>query len=286
MKDNKLCAALIGGSGFDPRNILADKDMISVRTPFGDVDVAIGMVGKVKVAAINRHRDGFSVPAHLINHRANISALWWVGVDTIISTSAVGGINRFLRPGYFVLVDQYIHLGALPMTFFDGNYGIRYCDMTKPYCKEIRKNLQMAYESHAAVTSPADFKCRIAGTYICTNGPQFETPAEIKFYEKIGGDVIGMTNPPEAKLSRELGICYQTICVVANYATGIKKQPLSQEEVYETMAKSSEKLSDIIARSVANLIPKNLRSCQCGNLKGPTDNLTEVMKNLNKRNAL
>ncbi len=271
---NSVGIGLIGGSGFDSRKLLSQKRTENVKTPYGNVDVAAGKIGRRRVVAINRHKDGVSIPAHRINHRANLLALWWLGVRRIISTSAVGAINRRIRPGQLVLVDQYIHLGAPPITFFDGEYGVRYSDMTKPYCPEIGGNITDAFEK----MSVPFFSLR--GLYVCANGPQFETPAEIKFYARMGADVIGMTNPPEAKLARELGICYRTICVVANYAAGISSKPLSEEDVYKTMADSARLISDVILYAVIRLGYNNF--CQCKELGGSTEKLAEVMRDLNK----
>ncbi|NLI91401.1 MAG: S-methyl-5'-thioadenosine phosphorylase [Peptococcaceae bacterium] len=247
--------ALIGGTGVENLS-LADKTEITVDTPYGSVPLQTGKIGNVEMAFLRRHGSGHTVPPHRINYRGNIWALRELGVRKILATGAVGSISPEFRTGDIVLVDQFLDFTKnRPQTFFEGGeQGVLHVDVSDPYCPELRKNI-----ISGAQTIGLDVK--EGGVYVCTEGPRFETPAEIKMYNILGGHLVGMTGVPEVVLARELGLCYATMALVTNEAAGISKQPLTHSEVIATM--------NMLGATVAKLIESTCRflkkeqSCYC-----------------------
>jgi len=157
-------------------------------------------------------------------------------------------MNPEYKPGDFVLPDQFIDFTKSRHTsFFDGGTnGVVHVDMTEPYCPTLRRNVIQA------AAELGDCRLHDKGTYVCTEGPRFETPAEIRMFQKLGGDIVGMTNVPEVCLAREAEICYATVSMVTNFAAGISDKPLTHEEVVDAMAKSSLRLRQLILKSIEN----------------------------------
>ncbi|MCL4426557.1 MAG: S-methyl-5'-thioadenosine phosphorylase [Firmicutes bacterium] len=249
--------AIIGGTGvYDPR-ILSDIREERVATPYGEVSCKIGRYKGEEVLFLARHGEKHSVPPHLVNYQANIWALKKVGITRIIATAAVGSLNPDLRPGDFVFTDQFIDFThARPFTFFEGGErGVVHTDFTEPYCPEIRG----AMEQRA---STLGIRYHNRGTYLCTEGPRYETPAEIKAFARLGADLVGMTNVPEVVLAHEAGICYGLVAMVTNFASGISPTPLTHEEVLEVMAENGEKLK-ALAMGIIESLPVT-RTCHCG----------------------
>ncbi|MFZ5824457.1 MAG: S-methyl-5'-thioadenosine phosphorylase [Bacillota bacterium] len=255
--ESKVRLAIIGGTGvYDPRILENIREEI-ITTPYGDAKVRIGTYQGEAVAFLARHGTNHSVPPHLINYRANIWALKMLGVERVIATTAVGSVNRNMKPGDFVLTDQFIDFTkGRASTFFDGGEaGVVHTDFTEPYCPEVRAIL-------AGAAKEANIAAHNGGTYVCTEGPRFETPAEIRMFATLGGDLVGMTNVPEVVLAREAGICYTTVSMVTNFAAGISPTNLTHEEVLEVMAANSENLKRLVMAALAS-IPAE-RHCHCG----------------------
>lgn len=247
--------AIIGGSGVYDPHILLDVHDLTVDTPFGEVDVTVGRYSGQEIVFMARHGRGHSIPPHRINYRANIWALARLGVERIFATTAVGSLNSDMKPGDFVLVDQFIDMTkGRPSTYFEGgDAGVAHLDYTEPYCIEIRKAVRKAAQDNGIAV-------HFGGCYVCTEGPRFETKAEIAAYHRLGGDLVGMTNVPEVVLARELGICYSTISMVTNFAAGISLKPLSHQEVLDVMAENTEKLKALLKLA----LPEIPRERQCG----------------------
>lgn len=249
--------AIIGGTGvYDPR-ILSQVREERIATPYGEARLRVGTYGGEEIAFLPRHGATHSVPPHLINYRANIIALKQLGVQRVVATTAVGSVNRQMKPGDFVLVDQFLDFTKNRVsTFFDGGeQGVVHTDFTEPYCPQVRAVLAQAAAAEGILTHPA-------GVYVCTEGPRFETPAEIRMFERLGGDLVGMTNVPEVTLAREAGLCYTTVSMVTNFAAGISPTNLTHEEVLEVMAENSDKLKRLVMATMS-AIPLE-RSCLCG----------------------
>jgi 5'-methylthioadenosine phosphorylase len=253
--------AIIGGTGvYDPR-ILSEIREESVQTPYGEVRLRVGIYAGEEVAFLPRHGATHSVPPHLINYRANIYALKVLGVERVLATTAVGSVNTTMKPGDFVLTDQFLDFTkGRPATFFDGGeQGVVHTDFTEPYCPECRKVLIEAADR-------VGIAIHRTGCYVCTEGPRFETPAEIRMFATLGGDLVGMTNLPEVVLAREAGLCYATISMVTNFGAGISPTALTHEEVLEVMAANAEKLKRLVMEAL-QAIPKE-RGCTCGKSAG------------------
>ncbi|HVB09229.1 MAG TPA: S-methyl-5'-thioadenosine phosphorylase [Bacillota bacterium] len=226
--------AIIGGTGLYDPGMLDEPRAIVASTPYGTASLHVGRHAGREVAFLPRHGAEHGVPPHRVNYRANIWALRQVGARRIIATAAVGSLRRELGPGSIVLVDQFLDFTkSRPSTFYDSS--VRHTDMTEPYCPGLRALLARAADRTGAPATAS-------GTYVCTEGPRFETPAEIRMFAAMGGDVVGMTGVPEVVLAHEAGLHYATIAIVTNFAAGISPQPLTHEEVVAVMAENSERL--------------------------------------------
>ena len=240
---------IIGGSGVYELTHKADSCTKKlVKTDYGDVEVSILEIFSKKVAFIPRHAQGHSIPPHKINFRANIDALRNVGVTQIIATNSVGSMNEEMPPGSFVIPDDFLDFSQnRPNTFYEDN--VVHIDMTEPYCPHLRDVLDNSGD------------VILGGTYVCTEGPRFETPAEIKMFKMLGGDLVGMTGLPEVALAREREICYNSICIVSNYASGISENPLTIDEVFEIVKERENDLFELIYNFIRNV--DDLKDCSC-----------------------
>jgi 5'-methylthioadenosine phosphorylase len=249
--------AIIGGTGvYDPKILNNVREQV-IPTPYGVVRFMSGEYAGKEIAFIPRHGSKHSIPPHLINYRANIWAMKKLGVKNIIATTAVGSLNLAMKPGNFVLIDQFLDfIKNRTTTFYEGGArGVVHVDVTTPYCPSIRAVL-------AETAAKLGITIHQQGTYVCTEGPRFETPAEIKMFAKFGGDVVGMTNVPEVILAREAEMCYATISMVTNFAAGISPQPLTHHEVLETMQANTENIKQLILATIKRLEPDTDCACQ------------------------
>ena len=208
---------------------------------------------------ICRHGFNHSVPPHLINYRANIAALKLLGVKRVITTSAVGTLNESMPPGSLILLDQFMDFtSGREATFFNGgDEGVIHLDYTNPYCESLK-----GYIMRAADDIGMDVVN--GGCYVCTQGPRFETAAEIRMMKMMGADVVGMTNVPEVVLAREAEMCYASIAMATNWAAGMSDQPLTHEEVVDFMSDNVSKFKKLILRTV-DLIDEN-SECGCNSI--------------------
>ena len=240
---------IIGGSGV--YEITNKADLVTsktVETEWGDVEVSILDIFSKKVAFIPRHAQGHSIPPHKINYKANIDALKKVGVTKIIATNSVGSMNEEMPPGSFVVPDDFLDFTqARDNTFFEDS--VVHIDVTQPYCPCLADILSQSGD----VISGA--------TYVCTEGPRFETPAEIKMFKMLGGDLVGMTGLPEVTLAREREICYNSICIVSNYASGISQSELTIDEVFEILKNKEDDLHRLIYNFIKNV--DDALDCSC-----------------------
>jgi 5'-methylthioadenosine phosphorylase len=208
----KAPVGVIGGSGLYGVRELQPIEEVSVTTPFGDPSDAllIGRWNGVTVAFLPRHGRGHRLMPSHINARANIFAMKLLGVEWLISVSAVGSMREDIAPGEVVIPDQFFdRTVARPSTFFQEGL-VAHVSFAEPVCGELSGILQAA-----AVRAGA--RVHRGGTYLCIEGPQFSTRAESRIYRQWGVDVIGMTNIPEAKLAREAEMSYATLAFVTDY---------------------------------------------------------------------
>lgn len=204
--------AIIGGSGFE--HLFKTAEQISVGTPYGiAAPLMIRKMGDQTVVFLPRHGRAHSIPPHQISYRANIWALHDVGVERIIALNAVGAINRDFKPGDIVIPHDFIDFTKFRSVTFYDEAPVTHVDVSQPYCPEMRKQL---VETLRKFSMPV----RERAVIVCTEGPRFETPAEIEMFRRLGDDVVGMTGMPEAVLARELEMCYATVCYVPNMAAG------------------------------------------------------------------
>lgn len=250
---------LIGGTGiYNPRLMEQTREMVE-STPYGEARVVIGKSDGEELVFITRHGAKHSVPPHLVNYRANIMALKQLGVEIIIATAAVGSLHLDRKPGEYVLADQFLDFTKTRKTsFFEGNeQGVLHCDMTVPYCPLVRAAIETAGQE-------IGLKIHNGGTYVCTEGPRFETAAEIEMFKMLGGNLVGMTSVPEVCLARELGMCYGNISIVTNHAAGISPNILTHAEVVEVMKNSTHDVRYLIKESLKYL--GGQRDCDCSRI--------------------
>jgi len=249
--NNEAEIAIIGGTGLE--ELFKGFKTFNVGTPYGFSNpIFIGEIQSRRVAFLPRHGRKHDIPPHKVNYGANIYALHKLKVERIIATNAVGAINLNFKPGDLVVPHDIVDFTKQrQLTFYD-QAPVTHIDFTEPYCPEIRKILIEKAGKMGAVHDRA--------VYVCTEGPRFESPAEIRMFRILGCDVVGMTGIPEAVLARELGICYATLCFVSNMAAGIAGK-LTYEEVLETSKAVMPKIRKIILEAIASL-PKD-KSCQC-----------------------
>ncbi len=235
-EDNGLLA-IIGGTGLDARDAnsplrqaLREVREETVTTRWGQAQVTHARLDDRPILFLHRHAapgKTHSIPPHRVNYRANIAALKMLGATAILASTAVGSLRREWLPGTLVLLDQFLDFTtACDKTFFDER--AVHVDLTEPYCPRLRSLL-------ALTAADLNIALHDGGTYACTDGPRFETPAEIRAYARLGADVVGMTGVPEVVLAREANISYAGVSVVSNLAAGVSPQPLTQAEVLAAM---------------------------------------------------
>ncbi len=203
---------VIGGSGLYNLPELQEGQWHQIDSTFGQPSdqFLFGEIAGVSVAFVPRHGRGHILAPRDINYRANIDALKRCGVEDIISVSAVGSLDDSLPPGMFVLVDQYVDRTHLRESSFFGVGCVAHVSMADPVSREMNDII-------AATAKDLGIDCRLKGTYLAMEGPQFSARSESELYRSWGCNVIGMTNMPEAKLAREAEICYASICMVTDY---------------------------------------------------------------------
>jgi 5'-methylthioadenosine phosphorylase len=256
---------IIGGTGLGDAlgEHIIDVELCDVDTPFGKPSTAImvGKIGKRKIALLNRHGKGHKLSPSEVPFSANIFALKMLGVHTIISSGAVGSLRKEIAPGDLVIVDQFIDKTFKRQSSFFGGFAAVHCEMSEPVCGRVRKLLCDAAET-------INIKTHSSGTYICMEGPQFSTRAESLMHRKWGGDLIGMTAMPEAKLAREAQICYALIALPSDYdcwrphKKQIDKQALLKEIManLQTATKNCLELIKAVLHGGSELV---FEDCSC-----------------------
>ncbi len=250
----KIRFAVVGGTGLE--RLFKDSKQQTVETPYGAITSLFSTEAAGKsVVLLARHGQDHSIPPHRINYRANVYALHKLGVDRILATNAVGGIARKLEPGDVVVPNDFIDFTKLrPTTFYD-EAPVTHVDVSEPYCPKLRRVLiETAREEGLHVWD--------GGVLACTEGPRFETPAEIEMFRRMGCDVIGMTGFPEAVLARELEMCYATICYVSNMAAGAQER-LTAAEVSKVSRTVLPKIEMVLTHSLERLPYKRVDNCPC-----------------------
>ncbi|MCH9039600.1 MAG: S-methyl-5'-thioadenosine phosphorylase [Chloroflexi bacterium] len=249
--------AFIGGSGLYNMDGLPDRDEIEISTPFGPPSdrIVTGTLNGVGIAFLPRHGKGHRLSPTELPARANIYALKTLGVERIISISAVGSLKESVRPLDLLVPDQLIDRTRSRKDTFFGNGIVAHVGFAEPFCPALSEVLaQSARDQKASVHS--------GGTYVVMEGPQFSTRAESQLYRSWGASVVGMTALPEAKLAREAEICYATLALVTDYDVWRQsEEQVSVELVIANLVQNTETSRKIIVDVVTKLPRK--RDCAC-----------------------
>src|SRR5215470_14994503 len=249
---------VIGGSGLYSMSGLTNTREIRVKTPFGEPSdkIVVGTFEGKRVAFLARHGRGHRILPGELNFRANIYAMKLLGVERIISVSAVGSLREDLRPGEFLVPDQFFDSTKGRKSTFFGNGIVAHVTFDKPTCADL-----------SSVLSDACVSCGVPvhrkGIYICMEGPQFSTLAEANFHRAMKFDVIGMTNVTEAKLAREAEICYATIAMITDYDCWHPEHDSVTVSTIVAMLNQNASNAQNVVREAVKTMPAE-RKCNCG----------------------
>lgn len=246
----KADIGIFGGSGF--YSFLENINEVKVDTPYGspsDSIICAEYKGK-NIAFMPRHKKNHSIPPHKINYRANLYAMKEIGVKKIIAPTASGSLQKHIKPGDFVICDQFIdRTSGREDTFFDGP-DVQHISSADPYDETLRE---------LAIKTGKSLNIRIheRGTVVVIQGPRFSTRAESKWFSSMGWEVINMTQYPEAYLAKELDIDYVNISLITDYDTGLEGsddiKPVTHEEVLKVFNENNEKLKSMLYKMIEKL---------------------------------
>jgi 5'-methylthioadenosine phosphorylase len=256
--DKKAAIGIIGGSGLYSMSGLTEIREVQVKTPFGDPSDAIvlGALEGKRVAFLARHGRGHRILPGEINYRANVYAMKLLGVERIISVSAVGSLQEDLRPGEFLVPDQFFDRTRNRVSTFFGDGLVAHVAFAHPTCGQVGGVLADCCV-HEAI------KVHRRGTYICMEGPQFSTLAEAQVHRQLRFEVIGMTNVTEAKLAREAEICYAAIAMITDYdCWHPEHESVTASQIIATLNQNAENAQRVL-RAAVRALPQG-RTCKCG----------------------
>lgn len=248
---------IIGGSGLYNMPGFSDVREVKLETPFGDPSDAfiLGTLEGRKVAFLARHARGHRILPSELNFRANIMGMKMLGVERILSLSAVGSLKQEHKPTDFLIPDQFVDRTSKRISTFFGDGLVAHVSFGDPVCPEVAKVMNAACQQAKVVG-------KMGGTYICMEGPQFSTKAESNLYRSWGMDVVGMTNLQEAKLAREAEICYATLAMVTDYdCWHPEHDSVTVEQVVGVLHKNAENACNVVRQAVTAM-PKE-HSCKC-----------------------
>ncbi|MGC1483729.1 MAG: S-methyl-5'-thioadenosine phosphorylase [Candidatus Acidiferrum sp.] len=249
---------IIGGSGLYSMNGLTKTREVQIETPFGEPSdtIVVGTLEGKRVAFLARHGRGHRILPSEINFRANVYAMKLLGVERIISVSAVGSLMEELRPGEFLVPDQFVDRTKNRVSTFFGEGLVAHVGFDKPTCGQV-----------SGVLADASVHCGVMvhrrGTYVCIEGPQFSTLAEANLHRQLRFEVIGMTNVTEAKLAREAEICYATIAMITDFdCWHPEHESVTASQIIATLVQNAENAQRVL-REAVRAMPEE-RSCKCG----------------------
>ena len=256
---------IIGGTGLgDALNEqLIDSEHHEIETPFGkpSTSILVGKLGRNRIAFLNRHGEGHKLAPSEVPFTANIFALKKLGVRAVIATGAVGSLREEIRQAELVIVDQFIDKTYKRQPSFFSNFGTVHCEMAEPLCARLRNVLTKTAQK-------INLKTHSKGTYVCMEGPQFSTRAESLMHRDWGGDLIGMTAMPEAKLAREAQICYALIAMPSDYDCwrqhdeGQNSKTLLQE-IVANLQKATDNCLELIKAVLSSNSELVYEQCTC-----------------------
>ncbi len=253
MSEVQHTVGVFGGSGL--YRLLDDVEEVAVATPYGppSARIRIGEIDGTRVAFMPRHGDNHELPPHRINYRANVWAMREVGATRIVGPCACGSLKPELRPGTFVIADQFMdRTRGREDTFYDGPQ-TTHVAAAEPYCEDMRQIL-------ARTARELDIPVADEGTVVVIHGPRFSTRAESRWFTAAGFDVVNMTQYPEAWLARELELCYANVSLVTDYDVGLEGvpgvEPVSAEAAFRVFAENLDRLRALLFRAVPQIGPQ------------------------------
>ncbi len=251
---------IIGGSGVYDIDGLINKRWEAVASPFGapSDELLFGELNGQQLVFLPRHGRGHKVPPSEINFRANIDVLKRAGVTDVISVSAVGSLREHLKPGMFVIVDQFIDRTFARNKSFFGSGLVAHVSMAHPVCSRLGDHIEAAAKEAGIVALRG-------GTYLVMEGPQFSSLAESELYRSWGCDVIGMTNMPEAKLAREAELCYATVAMVTDYdCWHPDHDDVTVEQIVKVLLANADKARSLVKQVAPKVISDvHGQGCSC-----------------------
>ncbi len=260
--DARAAIGIIGGSGLYSMAGLTNTREIRVKTPFGDPSetIVLGTLEGKRVAFLARHGRGHRILPSEINYRANVYAMKLLGVERIISVSAVGSLTEDLRPGEFLVPDQFFDRTKNRICTFFGEGIVAHVAFAHPTCGQVSAVLADACVHEAIMVHRR-------GTYLCIEGPQFSTLSEAEVHRQLRFQVIGMTNVTEARLTREAEICYATIAMITDYdCWHPEHESVTASQIIATLNQNAENAQKVLRTAVREL--PATRSCKCGSALG------------------
>ncbi|HEY9289556.1 MAG TPA: S-methyl-5'-thioadenosine phosphorylase [Candidatus Dormibacteraeota bacterium] len=250
---------IFGGSGF--YEWLGGTEQVALHTPYGEPSgpIAIADLNGRRVAFMPRHGAGHTIPPALVNYRANLWAMHELGVRRIIGPSAVGSLQPSLHPGDLVIADQFIDRTAgRPDTYYPGPQVV-HVSAADPYCPELRALAAQVARRQALRFQPS-------GTVVVVQGPRFSTRAESRWYSRMGWDIIGMTQYPEAILARELEMCYLNLSLVTDYDAGLEGAPevgaVQAHDVLRVLSQNIARVRELLQALIPEVPAVSSCSCQ------------------------
>ncbi len=250
---------IIGGSGIYDLPGLSNTREERIASPWGEPSgpLRVGEIAGLPIVFLSRHDAGHRLSPSDINYRANIDALKRAGVTDLVSLSACGSFREDLPPGMFVLVDQFVDRTHKRESSFFGKGCVAHVSMAHPVAPRLRMHLAHAAEAEGIAIARS-------GTYVCIEGPQFSTLAESLTYQKLGYDVIGMTNMPEAKLAREAEISYASVAMVTDYdCWHPDHDAVTVQDIIKVLMENADKAKRLVAR-LAQDFPRDHEACPIG----------------------
>jgi len=254
---DNVTIGIIGGSGLYDMADVTDRTDVTLTTPFGDPSgpYLLGTLRGKRVAFLARHGAGHRLLPSELNFRANIFGMKMLGVEYILSASAVGSLKEEYKPLDIVIPDQFIDRTKGRISTFFGRGLAAHVGFAHPFCKRLSRLVSASGQASEATV-------HVGGTYVCMEGPQFSTLAESKLYRSWGADIIGMTNLQEAKLAREAEICYSTVALVTDYdCWHPDHDSVTVEMVIANLMQNAKTAQHIIAQAVEGLPYE--RTCEC-----------------------
>ncbi|HEY3120650.1 MAG TPA: S-methyl-5'-thioadenosine phosphorylase [Vicinamibacteria bacterium] len=249
---------IIGGSGLYEMEGFADAQEVAIDTPFGAPSDRL-MVGRLEgraVAFLARHARGHRLLPTEINYQANVFALKMLGVEQVLSVSAVGSLKEPYAPLHMVIPDQFVDRTTQRRSTFFGGGLVAHVAFAHPFCARLSETL-------AAACGEAGATHHVGGAYLCIEGPQFSTRAESELYRSWGMDLIGMTNLQEAKLAREAELCYATLAMVTDYdCWHPEHDSVTAEQIIANLVKNAATAKAVL-RSALRHLPPTPRNCEC-----------------------